>query len=88
LDVVQHRFNHLLVDARWPRVGAQKSASYTGDGFVTVRHAETAVVHAALTEIGQLIRITYSSNSFNAAGWRERLDNFAELNRPAWDQAN
>jgi hypothetical protein len=62
--------------------------SYTGDGFVTIRHAETDVVHDALTSIGELISIKYSSDSTTAADWRDRLYNFAELNRPAWDQAN
>ncbi len=85
LDLVQQQFNDLLVDARWPRVGANKSVSYTGDGFITIRHAETDVVHAALTTIGELVRIKYSSDSLSAANWRERLYNFAELNRPAWD---
>ena len=71
------------------RVAAyKKSVSYTGDGFVTIRHAETGVVQAALTEIGESVRITYSSDASNIADWRERLHNFGELNRPAWDQAN
>ena len=85
MELAQQRCKDLLVDARWPRTGAQKSVSYTGDGFVTVRHPETSVVHDALTTIGELIRITYSSDAFIAANWRERLYNFAELNRPAWD---
>jgi hypothetical protein len=85
LDLVQQQFKDLLVDARWPRTGAQKSVAYTGDGFVTIRHTETAVVHEALTTIGELVRINYSSSSFNTADWHERLYNFAELNRPAWD---
>lgn len=88
LDLVQQQFKNLLVDARWPRIGAQKSVSYTGDGFITIRHPETSVVNEALTTIGELVRITYSSNSSSAANWRERLHNFAELNRPAWDQPN
>lgn len=88
LDLVQQQFTDLVVDARWPRVGAQKSVSYTGDGFITVRHPETETVKEALTQIGALIRVTYSSNSSDTANWRERLYNFGELNRPAWDQAN
>lgn len=85
LDLVQQEFKDLLVDARWPRTGAKKSVSYTGDGFITIRHPETTVVNEALTTIGRLVRIKYSSDSFTAADWRERLYNFAELNRPAWD---
>jgi hypothetical protein len=86
LELVQQRFSDLVMDARWPRAGAQKSVSYTGDGFVTIRHPETGVVHEALTTIGELVRVTYSSDAFAAANWRDRLYNFAELNRPAWDQ--
>ena len=85
LDLIQQQFKDLLVDARWPRPGAQKSMSYTGDGFITVRHPETDVVQEALTTIADLVRITYSSSAFNTANWHERLYNFAELNRPAWD---
>ena len=88
LDLVEQQFQDLLVEARWPRAGAQKSVSYTGDGFITLRHPETGVVQEALTTIGELVRISYSSRLFNATDWRERLYNFAELNRPAWDQAN
>jgi biotin carboxylase len=88
VDLVELRYKDLLVDARWPRIGAQKSVSYTGDGFITIRHPETGVVHAVLKTIGELVRVTYSSDSFATANWRERLYNFAELNRPAWDRAN
>ena len=88
VDLVQQQFKDLLVDVRWPRTGAQKSVSYTGDGFITIRHPETDVVHEALATIGELVRITYSSEAFNPANWRERLHNFGELNRPAWDQPN
>jgi hypothetical protein len=85
LDLVQQQFSDLVVDARLPRIGAQKSVSYTGDGFITIRHPETGVVHSTLTKIGELVRLTYSSNSSSPTGWRERLYNFGELNRPAWD---
>ena len=85
MDLVQQRFKDLVVEARWPRTGANKSVSYTGDGFITVRHPETNVVNEALTTIGELVRIKYSSDTFTAADWRDRLYNFAELNRPAWD---
>jgi hypothetical protein len=88
LELVQQQFSDLLVDERWPRIGAQKSVSYTGDGFITIRHPETDVVHAALTTIAELVRVSYSSDSYNTTNWRERLHNFGELNRPAWDQAN
>jgi ATP-grasp domain-containing protein len=86
VDLVQSEFGDMLADARWPRIGARKSATYTGDGFITVRHPETETVEEALRRIGQLIEITYSSNTQpSTETWGQRLQNFSELNRPAWD---
>jgi hypothetical protein len=88
LDAVKREFGELLMEVRPPRAGTPKSVSYTGDGFITIRHPDTHVVQRALESIAERIRITYSSNAHAAADWRERLHNFGELNRPAWDQAN
>ena len=88
LETVQRDFAELLMEVRPPKPGTPKSVSYTGDGFVTIRHPETDVVEQALSTISKQIRITYSSNAHAATEWRERLHNFGELNRPAWDQAN
>ncbi len=87
---VEQEFKDLLVDVRWPRIGANKSATYTGDGFVTVRHEHSETVQDALRRIAELIKITYSSDDSQlpSATWEHRLQNFHELNRPAWDQAN
>ena len=87
-DAVEREFGELLVEVRPPRKGTPKSVSYTGDGFITVRHPETHVVQHALASIAKQVRTTYSSNAQAAAEWRDRLRNFGELNRPAWDQAN
>ncbi len=88
LETVEREFGELLVEVRPPRRGTPKSVSYTGDGFITIRHPETHVVQHTLASIAKQIRITYSSNAHAAAEWRERLHNCGELNRPAWDQAN
>lgn len=88
LKTVKREFNELLTEVRPPKHGTAKSVSYTGDGFITIRHPETHVVQQALASIANHVRITYSSNAHAAAEWRERLHNFGELNRPAWDQAN
>lgn len=89
IEAVQDELRDLLVDVRWPRIGARKSATYTGDGFITVRHHETEVVRETLRRIAELVQITYSSNTQPAtATWQHRLQNFRELNRPAWDQPN
>jgi biotin carboxylase len=89
IDRVQSEFSDMIVDARWPRIDTRKSATYTGDGYLTVRHPETAVVQNALERIAQSVKITYSSDEPPAKDtWGHRLKNFNELNRPVWDQAN
>jgi biotin carboxylase len=89
LDAIQRELQDQLVDVRRPRIGAPKSATYTGDGFITIRHRDTDVVQQSLRRIAPLVRITYSSHSqLPTETWGQRLQNFSELNRPAWDQAN
>ena len=89
VERVQHDLGDMLVDARWPRIGARKSATYTGDGYLTIRHRDTTVVQHALRSIAQSVKINYSSDAPPAKDtWGHRLRNFQELNRPAWDQAN
>ena len=86
IEAVQHEFGDMIAEARWPRVGARKSATYTGDGYLTIRHPETAVVQQALRSIAQLVKLTYSSDEPLASEtWGQRLEKFNELNRPAWD---
>ena len=57
LDEAQRRFGSLVVEAKLPREGQPPSDSYEGDGYVIVRHPDTAVVEDALTEIVRLIRV-------------------------------
>jgi hypothetical protein len=85
IDKVNEELGTVIVEARWPTIRASRSATYTGDGFVTVRHPDTSVVETALDFIDRTIRITYSSSQPVEIGWSERMDNFRELNKPAWD---
>jgi hypothetical protein len=48
-----------VVEARLPTPGAQRSDSYEGDGFVIVRHPDTAVVEAATKTIIETIQVHY-----------------------------
>ena len=48
---------HLVVETNLPRLGQMKSSSYEGEGFVVVRHPETAVVEKALHRLISLIRV-------------------------------
>ena len=50
----------LVVERSLPKVGQPKSASYEGEGWAIVRHAETAVVIEALHRLVSLIRIAYA----------------------------
>lgn len=86
LEDVQRELQDQLMEVRWPQIGAAKSATYTGDGFITIRHRDTEVVQQSLRRIAQLVKITYSSHSqVPTETWGQRLQNFRELNRPAWD---
>lgn len=57
LEEAQRRFGSLVVEARLPTSGQAPSGSYEGDGYVIVRHPDTATVEEALSEIVRLIRV-------------------------------
>lgn len=84
IETTKRELNDLLVDAQWPRAGARKSDTYTGDGYVTVRHAETERVQSALDFVASTVRITYTHSQTDLE-WKERFQNYQELNRPAWE---
>lgn len=92
LEEVRRRVGDDLVDSRMPRAGQWKSLSYTGDGYVTVRHPETEVVRDHLEVIANTVRITYTSGddmSVDGDGlpwrWSRRTHGDREHCRPAWD---
>ncbi len=93
VETVRRRAGEMLVDARLPRVGAAKSDTYTGDGYLTVRHPETRAVEDALRLIAETVRVTYSDPEARAPAraapgerWSQRIRYFDErLNKPAWD---
>jgi hypothetical protein len=94
VEEARRQMGALVVEARLPRAGAAKSATYTGDGFITVRHTETRAVEDALQLIAETVRVIYSrpatsepSNEEAAAKqWSARLGYFdQQLYRPAWD---
>jgi hypothetical protein len=93
LEEVKRRIGAMVVEARLPRIGADASATYTGDGYITLRHAETRAVEDALQLIAETVRVAYSrQGSLKPLGqspaeqWSERLGYFdRQLFRPAWD---
>jgi hypothetical protein len=86
---VTRRLGDLVVDFRAPVVGSLKSDTYTGDGYLTVRHSEIKTVEEALDFAAQTIRITYS-NRLSPSGnilrdaWTRRLQ-YKQLYKPAWE---
>lgn len=57
VDKIEQAYGHLATDAHIPYTGQEKSSSYEGEGFIIVKHPETAVVEEALTAIVQTVRV-------------------------------
>src|SRR5258705_3665450 len=57
LDQVQHEIAALVVDAKLPAVGQSPTGSYEGEGFIILRHPETAVVQQALQRLISTVRV-------------------------------
>lgn len=90
IEVIKRELGELIMDLRSPQAGAQKAGTYTGDGYVTVRHPETKTVEDTLDFIAQTVRINYSnpeSLSFKTLrdDWTKRLQ-YNQLYKPAWER--
>ena len=59
VEAAQQKVAGLVEEFKLPTIGAPKSDSYEGDGFVIVRHRDTEVVRAALKAIVETIRVEY-----------------------------
>lgn len=57
LDQVQREIGSLVVDAKLPTAGQTPTGSYEGEGFVILRHPDTAVVQRALQRLISLVRV-------------------------------
>ena len=57
LGEAQRRYGDLVVEAQLPKPGQGTRDGYEGDGFVIVRHPESAVVEEALNGIVELIQV-------------------------------
>ena len=57
LDVIGREMGQLVVDVKLPVPGAEPASSYEGDGFIIVRHPETAVVMQALQRLISVVRV-------------------------------
>ena len=57
LEQAQEELGPLVAEVRLPREGQPSSGSYEGEGFVVLRHRETAVVQEALKRLVRLVRV-------------------------------
>jgi hypothetical protein len=57
LDALQHELGPLVVEARLPQPGQMPSGTYEGEGYVIVRHEDTAVVTEALQRLVSGLRV-------------------------------
>jgi hypothetical protein len=51
----------LVVERSLPVVGRPRSDSYEGEGWVVVRHEETARVRKALFDLITTVKVTYTN---------------------------
>ncbi|MBI3790205.1 MAG: ATP-grasp domain-containing protein [Gemmatimonadetes bacterium] len=57
LKEAERAVGSLICDAKLPQVGDSPKDTYEGDGYVIVRHPETAVVERALTTLISTVRV-------------------------------
>ncbi len=57
IDAAERELGGLIVEARLPRQGQPRAATYEGDGYVILRHPETEAVEHGLARLLQLIRV-------------------------------
>ena len=57
LDEIQREIGALIVEAKLPKPGDAPRPTYEGDGYVIVRHPETAKVEQALGRLVRTVRI-------------------------------
>lgn len=57
LETVKRELGELVIEAKLPQIGQTPTGTYEGEGFIIVRHPETAVVEAALKKIVNTLRV-------------------------------
>jgi hypothetical protein len=93
VDEVRQVVGDWLVDSRLPRHGGTSSHTYTGDGYITVRHPDTEMVEAYLDLIAKSVLITYKRDDIESVEGETvprrsrpvRWEFSRQHCRPAWD---
>jgi biotin carboxylase len=57
LDRVHEELGQLVCDIKLPEIGQPPAATYEGDGYIILRHAETAVVERAIRRVVELVHV-------------------------------
>lgn len=58
LDIVEREFGSLICDFRLPYPGQVPTGSYEGEGYILLRHRDTAMVVNALRRLVSVVRVT------------------------------
>jgi hypothetical protein len=56
-EQVARAFEGMITDVKLPDIGSDRSPSYEGEGYIIVRHPQTAVVEQALQQMVSVMRI-------------------------------
>ncbi|MBK8564373.1 MAG: ATP-grasp domain-containing protein [Saprospiraceae bacterium] len=57
IEQINAEIGHLVTDAKIPKPGQEKAKTYEGEGYILVRHPESAVVKDALNRIVSTVRV-------------------------------
>lgn len=57
LDEAQQKMGKCVVETKLPSIGQRRSSSYEGEGYVLLRHPQTAVVDRALGQLISTVRV-------------------------------
>ncbi len=57
IDRVHEELGSLVCDMKLPTIGQPPAATYEGDGFIILRHPETAVVERAVRRVVELVHV-------------------------------
>jgi len=59
LNRVRSDIRDLVIEAKWPQIGQAAPSGYEGEGYILVRHPQTAMVKKALLHLVSVIKVNY-----------------------------